>query len=206
VHGGHSVVVLGPRGEPFLRLGPAKPRAVWHDRRVFAAHWAIPLLADGTPARVVGQTQRVRRPAVAGWLLPALGIVLVLPLAYRSRKAATGVALLAAAATAVTAVAFAFGPYASAGSRLTAADELVIAAVAVIVLRRGPRAARGGAVAALGLLALFAGGLKIDALLHGVVFAALPDELVRVTVAVALGAGAAALAFGCALLIERYGS
>jgi hypothetical protein len=203
VQDGHSAVVLGPKGEPFVRLGPGKPQAVWHDRRVFAARWTLPLLVDGTPARLVGATQRVGRPAVAGWLLPAFAVVLVLPLAYRSRRAATGVAVLASAATAVIGVAFALGPYASAGSRLTAGDELLLAVAALLVLARGPRTARSGAIVALGLLALVAGGLKVDALLHGVVFAALPDALVRVAVAVALGAGAAAVAFGCALLTER---
>jgi hypothetical protein len=58
----------------------------------------------------------------------------------------------------------------------------------------------------LGLLALFAAGLRVSALFHGVVLAALPADVVRAAISLALVAGAAAAAAGCALLIRSGGA
>jgi hypothetical protein len=199
---GHSAVVLGAHGEPLLRLGPGRSSGVWHDARTSAARWTIPIRLDGRPARLVGTTRRAPPPARWPWLVLAGALVTPVLLLFAGRasaRIATGLAVAAGAATAIVALAFALAAYGSLGTKLTSLDELVIlaAAMAVAVGGRGP--ARAGGLMAVGIVGVFAGGLKSAALLHGVVLTDVPADVVRAAVVTAIASGTAVLAYACAL-------
>jgi hypothetical protein len=194
---GHRVTVLGPSGRPLLRVAG---KATWHDPRVRGlppgvrrAAWTVPLLVDGRPASVRGELWRV--PAPAPWPWVALGLVVAAAwVATPAARRARTLGLLAAAATVLTALAFAVAGSASAGRRVEAFDEIVCAAAGVGLLLRGNSPAlRGAAAAGLGLVALLAGMFRFAALTHGVVLSALPAGLARGLVALTLWAGAAAV-------------
>jgi hypothetical protein len=240
---GHSVVVRGYLGEPFLRLDdaglavnavsptsfgtgllpkgafvagtkvawrlqPGRRSIVWHDRRVQGlppgvtrGRWTVPILVDGHPARLQGELVRVPPPAVWPWagtaLVPAAALVLLL--AFRRRRVQTGavvVALFACIAAVSTALGFALDTYASPGTWIAGLDELVFVAVGVGVLAWGPPAARAPAAIGLGAVSTAVGISKGAVLLHPIVLSVVPGALARLLVAVAIGAGVAAMVAG----------
>ncbi len=244
VHTGHSVVVLGYLGEPFLRVDPrgvavnaASPTAasagvlkngtevtatrpvwllrpgrgsvVWHDARVQSppagqthGTWAVPIVVDGRRGRISGEIERLRRPSLWPWLL-LLGIVVVaaVPLGIARRPRTLRIATIALGAVAgvasvVTAIGFAADTYASPGTWIAGADEIAFAVVGFVLLVRGTAAVGVGAGIGLGLLAVAVGLTKGDALLHALVLSAIPDELARLLVVIAIVTGAAAAAIG----------
>lgn len=244
VRSGHSVVVLGYLGEPFLRLdrrgvavNAASPTAasagvlkkgtevtaaapvwllrrgrrsvVWHDARVQSlpagqtrGTWAVPVIVDGRRGRITGAIERLRKPALWPWLV-LVGIVAVGAgaLAIRReprtlRTATIALGAVAGVAAVVTATGFAVDTYASPGTWIAGADEIVFAAVGLGLLARGPVVAHVGAGIGLGLLAVAVGLSKGDALLHPLVLSAIPGEMTRLLVVVAVGAGAAAATLG----------
>jgi hypothetical protein len=211
----HRVSVLAPSGAALLRLdarrGPR--RAIWHDPRLRGlpagqtrAAWRVPLVVDGTPARLEGELWRVRAPAVWPWLALGVPFALALWLARR-RLPAAATAFAACAALATVAVAGAFGAAGSAapGRVVEALDEVALVAAAVPFLMSGPADRRAMAAVAVGFLALIAGCLHLAALGHGVVFAAVPAPVARAAVALGLWAGAAAAVAG-ALAVPKIGA
>lgn len=180
------------------------PAIVWHDSRVRAPvagvePWAIPLVVDGERILLEGEVRRVPRPPAWPWLLVA-GVVVAAAtvVARRTGLSRAAVASGATAGLATVALALAFAARSSASPALwvESANELVLAVVGLAVLARGSGEARAAACALLGLLALFAGLLKVEVFTKGVVLAALPDTPARTLVAAALAAGAAALVVG----------
>jgi hypothetical protein len=101
-----SVVVLGYRGEPFIRIGPTGAvvskgsltaagsrvslhgrSVVWHDARlrglapgVARRRWVVPLIVDGHRTRLEGQVWRVDAPPAWPWI--ALGVPFLVVVAY----------------------------------------------------------------------------------------------------------------------------
>jgi hypothetical protein len=101
-----NVVVLGYRGEPFIRIGPAgailskasltaagsrvsvhRRSVVWHDARlrglapgVERRRWTIPLIVDGRRTRLEGEVWRVEAPPIWPWI--ALGVPFVVAVAF----------------------------------------------------------------------------------------------------------------------------
>jgi hypothetical protein len=178
---------------------------VWHDRRVSgpssgAEAWSIPVVADGAPLRLEGEVRHVSRPPAWPWLLVggifALAVALTLVRPGRLPRSAVVLGATAAVAAIVVAVVFAARSGASAGLWVEGANELVLAVVGLVVLARGSEEARAAACALLGLLALFAGLLKLEVFTKGVVFAAVPAPLARAAVAIVISAGAAAFVVG----------
>jgi hypothetical protein len=195
-------------GAPRWELISSRPRVVWHDARVRGIpprvtrrHWTVPLLVDGERASIGGELIRVERPSTLPWF--ALGaisaIVVAFVLARRRpllRAATTVLGLVAAAATVVTAADFAFASSANEGAWVEGANELVFVLVGLAFVIWGSSDTRALAGGALGLLALAVGLSKLPALLHGIVLSALPGQLSRTAVAVAICAGGAAVVLG----------
>jgi hypothetical protein len=101
-----NVVVLGYRGEPFIRIGRAGAivskasltaagsrvsvrgrSVVWHDARmrglapgVERRRWTIPLIVDGRRTRLAGELSRVHAPTAWPWF--ALGVPFLLVVAF----------------------------------------------------------------------------------------------------------------------------
>ena len=236
---GHSVIVLGYFGEPFLRLGPAgvfvndasltaagtglavararsgktprwrlrsrKPSVIWHDARLRGlpqgervGAWTVPLLVDGRPTRIGGEIHRVSAPSAWPWIAVGAmfavvtGVVLARRSAGRLRGACVVLGWIAGLATILAAVGFATASTASEGMVVQSVSEIVLALVGIVFLIRGSRETRAVTGGLLGLLALAAGLTKLQALTHGIVLSALPGQLARLAVVVAISAGAAA--------------
>ena len=206
VQRGHSVVVYGYLGEPFLRISDgavtvskSSPTAaatrvsshgmsvVWHDVRASRSRWSVPIAVDGRLTVIQGVTDRRPRPSLALWAV-ALGAFAVVVFVLRSPVAAGVVSSLAAI---VVAAAFALGTYASPGTWIAGVDEVIFAAAGVGVLRWGPPSARLPSALWLSLLGVAIGLSKGEVFLHAIVLSALPGALVRALTVVAIGAGIA---------------
>jgi hypothetical protein len=195
-------------GAPRWELISSRPRIVWHDARVRGnppgvtrRHWTVPLLVDGRQASIGGELVRVPQPSVLPWLvLGALSAVVVAFVLARRRSllrtATTVLGLAAAAATVATAADFAFAPSANEGAWVEGANELVFVLVGLAFVIWGSTDTRALAGGALGLLALAVGLSKLPVLLHGIVLSALPGQLSRTAVAVAICAGGTAVVLG----------
>ena len=194
-------------GAPRWELISSRPRIVWHDARVRGnppgvtrRHWTVPLLVDGRQGSIAGELVRVPRPSVLPWLvLGALSVVVTFVLARRRsllRTATTVPGLVAGAATVATAADFAFASSANEGAWVEGANELVFVLVGLVFVIWGSTDTRALAGGALGLLALAVGLSKLPVLLHGIVLSALPGQLSRTAVAVAICAGGAAVVLG----------
>jgi hypothetical protein len=195
-------------GAPSWQLISSRPKVVWHDARVRGLppgvtrrHWTVPLVVDGERRSIVGELVRVPRPSVLPWLaLGALSAVMVAFVLARRRSlirtATTALGLVAAAATVVTAADFAFASSANEGAWVEGANELVFVLVGLAFVIWGSSDTRALAGGALGLLALAVGLSKLPTLTHGIVLSALPGQLSRTAVSVAICAGGAAVVLG----------
>src|SRR5205085_1500674 len=101
------------------------------------------------------------------------------------------------------ALAFALDAYASPGTWIAGADELIFLAVGLWVLRRGPDHLHVAAAIGLGLLGLAIGISKGAIFLHPIVLAVLPGTMMRLVVVAAVGAGLVGGALGGALYAGR---
>jgi hypothetical protein len=200
---------------PVWRLRSRRPSLIWHDARlrgvpsgVTSRRWAVPLLVDGHRSNLEGTIQRVRAPSAWPWLV--LGAVFAVAtgvlLARRPRRLvrASTAALggLAAAATLTSAVGFGVASTASTGTWIEGANEAVFALVGAVFLVRGSLDAKALAGGLLGLLGLAVGLTKLPVLLHGIVLSALPGEVARLAVVLAIGAGAAAAILGVVVFFD----
>jgi hypothetical protein len=207
-------VGLVPRGAPpGWRLRPGDS-AVWHDARVQGvpgaarrAAWSVPLVVDGRRAALRGTIRRLARPSPWPWALLA-GLVALAAAAVARRAARPGRAALAFGAVAggaavLTAIVFALDAYASPGTWIAGADEVVFAAAGFAALKLGTSRVRLAAVVWLGLLATAVGASKGPVYLDADVLAAVPGVVARLLVTVALAAGVAAAVLGGRCLVER---
>ena len=189
---GHVVVVPGPRTTRTV----SGLTATWHDPRIRArpGPFAVPFVVDGRRATLRGESRRVPAPAWWPWLLLAAPFAAALVLAFRRDDAVwpTRFAIVAGAATALAALGFALDRYASAGTYVESANEVLIAVACIVVALRVPRA-RFAIAGALGTLALFLAATKATVLGRGIVFSALGAWPTRALVVVALASGLAAV-------------
>jgi hypothetical protein len=203
------------KGAPrWVRIS-SRQSVVWHDARlhglppdVSRRRWTVPLVVDGSRARIGGELVRVAKPSLWPWLVlgAVTAVVVALVLARRRnsrlRTATTALGLVAAAAIVVTAADFAFASSASEGAWVEGANELVFVLVGLAFVLRGSRDTRALAGGALGLLALAVGLSKLQALLHGIVLSALPAWASRASVALSIWAGAAAVVLGLVVFFD----
>ena len=192
------------------RLQRGRTSVAWHDSRVQRlpsgvdrGTWTVPLTVDGRPARLTGELVRYARPSLALWLALLLCICALgaLPRLLHRRdlvaRVAAALAVAAAAASIVVELALAFDAYASPGTWIEAVDSIVFLVVGLGVLLRGPEHLRMGGAVGVGLVSLAVGLLDGAVLLHPIVLAILPGTIVRLAVAIAVGAGLGAAVLGC---------
>jgi hypothetical protein len=188
---------------------------VWHDARVRALpagidhrKWALPIAVDGRAAQLTGDVWRVPAPSPWPWISLALafiGITVALLISRRPALIHTAAIVLGAFAALMmfaSIAGFALDANAATATYVEGGNEIVFALVGFVFLFRGSADARAMAGGALGLLALAAGLPKFPTLLNGIVLSALPGAAARAGVVLMLAAGAAATAFGLAVLYE----
>ncbi len=197
------------------RLLSHDPRLVWHDARLRGlpagasrGRWTIPVRVDETPAVLHGELTRVERPSAWPWLaigaffVAVSALVLVRRRPGTLRTAAVALGWVAALATLLVASGFAGGSTATEGIWVEVGNEILFVLIGVGFLIAGSRDVRAIAGGALGLLALAVGLTSLPVLLHGVVLSALPANLTRTAVVLAISAGAAAAAIGLVVFFD----
>jgi hypothetical protein len=206
---------LVPKGQavtaptPRWRLQRGRRTVVWHDARVQGLPpgvdhgvWTVPLIVDGRRASLQGGLRRYPAPPLWAWFavlavwLTAGGTALRRRDRDLVRPAAIGFAYIAAAATTVVVLAFAFDAYASPGTWIEGLDAIAFIAVGVGILLRGPRNLHVAAAIWVGLIAVAVALLEGPIFLHPVVLAVLPGTVMRILVTAALGAGVNASVLG----------
>jgi hypothetical protein len=211
VERGHTVVVYGYLGEPFLRVGADGDAAsthsataaatklvthgrsaVWHDVRTSSSHWRVPILVDGRRVVVEGITTRLPRPALWPWIVL---LAVIAAAALRARPPILGV--VSAVAAIVVAVGFMLSAYADPGTWIAGVDEVFFVAAGIGVLRWGPPAARLPGALWLSLVGLAVGLSKGEIFIHALVLSSLPGTAARLLATIAIGAGAAGAVAGC---------
>jgi hypothetical protein len=199
------------RGAAHWALRSQKRAAIWHDARVRRAaqgRWSIPVVVDGRQARLEGTIRRVRRPSVVPWL--AIGVAFALLTAVfllrrpqgLLRTATAWLGAVAAVATLVTAIGLAASSTASEGTWVESGNEIVLSLVGLGFLLRGSRDARALAGGLVGMLAVAAGATRLPVLLHGIALSALPGQVARTAVVLAISAGTAAAILGVVVFFD----
>ena len=186
---------LVPRGTPHRGwvLRSKGRSVVWHDVRTSRRQWRIPIAVSGRRETLVGETQKLPRPALWPWIV-LLAAIAALGTAVRR---STALGLLSSAAAIVVAAAFALSAYADPGTWIAGVDELFFAAAGIGVLRWGPPVARLPSALWLSVLGLAVGLSKGAVFLHAIVLAPLPGTAMRVFVVIAVGSGLAGSVSAC---------
>jgi hypothetical protein len=196
-------------GAPVWQHRSSGRSVVWHDNRlrglpagVDRGRWSVPLVVNGRPTRLAGTIWRVPAPAAWPWFvlgIPFIGVTALVFLFGERRRfpvAAVSFGIFSAVCAVATAAGFVFDTYSSEGKWVEAGNELAFVLVGVLLVLRGSPDTRAIAGAGLGLLGLAVGLSKLPVLLHGIVLSALPGDLARVLVVLAIWAGAAATVAG----------
>jgi len=186
---------LVPRGTPHQGwvLRSKGRSVVWHDVRTSRGQWSVPIAVNGRRETIVGETQKLPRPALWPWIV-LLAAIAALGAVVRS---STQLGLLSSAAAIVVAAAFALSAYADPGTWIAGVDELFFAAAGIGVLRWGPPVARLPSALWLSVLGLAVGLSKGAVFLHAIVLAPLPGTAMRVFVVIAVGSGLAGSVSAC---------
>lgn len=192
----------GERATAHWRLQRGHHSVTWHDARVQGlppgvkqGTWTVPLLIDGRAHLLQGELRRSPAPSPWPWLallvcwLGTSAPPLLMRRRGLTRTAALGLAMIAAAAAAVSAIGFALDVYASPGTWIVGVDGIVFLAVGIGVIVRGPRNLHIAAAMWVGLVSLAMGLLDGAVFLHPIVLAVLPGTIVRLLIVTAIGAG-----------------
>lgn len=187
----------------------------WHDPRVHRlppgddhGRWAIPVLVDGRRSQLEGEIRRVS--ASPPWPLFAIGAAFLAGtgwiVARRSpgllRSATTAFGVLAAGATLAIAVSFAAASTAAEDVWMESGTEFALVLLLLGFMLFGSGDTRALAGGLLGLLALAVGLTDIPVFLHGIVLSAVPADVIRLFVALAIFAGAAAVVLGLFVFLD----
>ncbi len=166
---------------------------VWHDVRTSRRRWRVPIAVNGRREGIVGQTIKLRRPAVWPWLV----LLAAIAAAGAVVRRATALGLLSSGTAMLVAAAFALSAYADPGTWIASVDELFFAAAGVGVLRWGPPVARLPSALWLSVIGIAVGLSKGAVFLHALVLAPLPGTAMRVAVVIAVGTGLAGAVTAC---------
>jgi hypothetical protein len=191
------------------------PSVVWHDARVRAVaagverrRWTIPVRVDRVPAQVSGVVRRVPPPPAWPWLVvggifaAAAALLLALRSSGLLRPATVVFAWIAAAATAASAIGLAASSTATEQTWVESGTEIAFLLLGAAFLARGSLDSRALSGALLGVFALAIGLTSIPVLLHGLVLSALPADVARTAVALAISAGGAAVICGVVVFLD----
>ena len=200
-----SVPALTSNASPRWSQLTTSDRFAWHDHRLgpvpgrsygegAVGTWAIPLVVDGRPDRIVGRLWHGRGPPLWIWLALfgvalAAAVVLIRQRSDRAASAALASAGIAGAAAELLSIGLSFGPgvpSSTAWESVPASIVVVGAAVAVFV--RLPQA-RGALAGLVGLVAALVGLGDAGVLVHGYVISSLPAAVIRAAAATAVSAG-----------------
>jgi hypothetical protein len=194
-----------PRWEEVARGGTY----AWHDHRV---HWmastrpdppvqerVVPLMVDGAPAEVQVRFRALDAPSPVAWLaLSALLALVLVAVAVRAPKVPVlpGSVLVTAALVAVVGMALRRLPFGSpTGTTTLLLGVVALAGGTAGALARRP-AVQGACLAGAGAALLIVGARRFSSLTSAVLVTSLPAPLDRLSVALSLGVGTAAVATG----------
>lgn len=201
--------------KPRWRLYSRTPSVTWHDARLHRlppgvdhGRWAIPVLVDGRRSQLAGEIRRVSAPPP--WQLLAIGAAflagIVWIVARRNprllRSATTAFGVLAAGATIGIAVSFAAASTAAEDVWMESGTELALVLLLLGFMLFGSGDTRALAGGLQGLLGLAVGLTDIPVFLHGIVLSAVPADVMRLFVALAIFAGGAAVVVGLFVFLD----
>jgi hypothetical protein len=163
---------------------------------------------DRVPAQVSGVVRRVPPPPAWPWLVVggSFAAAAALLVALRSsdvlRLATVVFAWIVAAATAASAIGLAASSTATEQTWVESGTEIAFLLLGAAFLARGSLDSRALSGALLGVFALAIGLTSIPVLLHGLVLSALPADVARTAVALAISAGGAAVICGVVVFLD----
>ena len=205
-----AVPVMSPTAPPKWTFLTRRHQLAWHDDRLGprpglgagigrVGGWSIPILVDGSPQRIQGGLWRAETPIVWPWLLiGVLSIAVAVAVARFGSNVLRRWVSYVACATCALLVLFVSSGFVFASGRpgptgwgdLAFPTAIAAVAVAVFLLRAERRDAAAAVVAGMAI-AVALGDASV--LWHGFVVSALPAQIVRLGVALALSAGVLAL-------------
>jgi hypothetical protein len=205
-----SLPALDSHAVPAWFVKTSRHSFAWHDHRLGpkpghrygegdVAGWAIPVVVDGTPERIIGRLWHAQGPPLWPWLV-LLGVTLsgaAALLTTRSRRVLEGTAIGGAALTGASALLLSIAGSLAPGRPATAAWANIGiacfgAGLGFALFAFAPQAR----VAVAGIVALFAWFVALGylgVLVHGYVIALLPAAVVRAATAAGVSAGLLAL-------------
>jgi hypothetical protein len=196
---------LDPHAPPSWSMLAVTDRYVWRDHRLgprpgrtygqgAVASWAIPVVLDGRPDRIVGRLWHAHGPPLWPWLtLLGLALVAAAGLSRQRRRGAERVAMVCAAIAGVAAevlsLGLSFGPgVPSSTAWVDVPTSAAIAAVAVTLFVRVPEA-RDAVSGLVGLVAPLVALGDASVLVRGYVISSLSPAVIRAAAATAVCAG-----------------
>ena len=204
---------------PVWRLRGGQHVASWHDARaqglaagVDRGSWHVPLIVDGRPTALTGELRRFPAPSIVLWLILLAAVTAVggavgaVGRGAALHRGAVGLAIVAAAASITVDLVFALDSYASPGTWIAAADEIVLIAAGLGVVLKGPANLRAAGVIGVGLMASAIGLIHGPVFLHPIVLAALPSTVTRALTLIGLAAGIDAAVVGCLAYLREHPS
>jgi hypothetical protein len=209
-----------PRSGTGWQLVSRAPGLIWHDARlrglppgVRHGRWSVPVVVDGTRTELSGTLERVPAPPAWPWLVVGAGVALVAGtiLALRRprllRTGATAFGWIAVGVTILVSSGFAAASTSTEGTWTDTGTVILFALIGTAFLLLGSSDGRALAGGILGLLALVVGLTDLAVLWRGEVLSALPANLARTGVVLAIAAGSSALVLGVVVflnVVEHY--
>jgi hypothetical protein len=194
---------LGASGKKGWDLLSSGHSFSWADQRIVPApgkkqtRWAVPLIAAGQRASLVGTSWRVAPPAAWPWILGGAVLLAAAAVLLFRVRGPFGIVLAAiagaGAVASLTGIALAgIGSPVSRWLQVGAVAALAFGGIVLALRRPGTAVVAAGVVA---IVSLLEGIAQLGIFRHGVVLSALPANAARAAVTVAVAAGVAVTAY-----------